>query len=210
MEAEIEMMDFKHKTYHRNILEKKLQKYSHFLVGDLLDIGSGNRRYDHLFRGPVTAVDLHPNPELNIKFGDIEKGLDFPDESFNNILCLEVFEYLENYQKAIAEIYRLLKPGGYALVSIPFMYHEHEDKIRLTKEYLATQFSGFSSTEIKTIGNAYTTIWDILRKKWLHGKKGWQVALAWNLLLRPLRVLIKPYENMEDKYYSGVFIILKK
>lgn len=204
------MIDFKHKTYHRNILEKKLQNYSHLLVGDLLDIGSGNRRYDHLFRGPVTAMDLRPRPELNIKFGDIEKGLDFPDESFDSILCLEVFEYLENYPKAIAEIYRLLKPGGNAIITIPFMYHEHEDKIRFTKRYIATQLTQFSAIKIKTIGNAYTTIWDILRKKWLFGKDKLSTTLIWNLMLRPLLWLVKLHENMEDKYYSGVFIILKK
>lgn len=203
-------MDFKNKTYHRNLLEKLLKEHAHFLIGNILDIGSKNRRYDHLFSGKITAIDLKANTDQNVLFGDIEKGLAFSDQSFDSILCLEVFEYLENYQKAIAEIHRLLKPKGYAMISTPFIYHEHEDKLRLTKGYLATQFSPFSYVEIKTIGNAYTTIWDILRKKWLFDQGGLSTALTWNLILRPLLWLVKPHENMEDKYYSGVFIILRK
>lgn len=204
------MMDLKHKTYHRNLLEKLLKEHAHLIKGEILDIGSKNRRYDHLFKGEVTAIDLNPHLEQNILLGNIEKGLDFPDQSFDSIICLEVFEYLENYQNAIAEIYRLLRPEKRALISIPFMYHEHEDKMRFTKGYLATQFTKFSSVEIKTIGNAYTTIWDIMRKKWLLGKKGWLSKLIGIFILWPLRLLWKNFEQIEDDYYSGVFIILQK
>lgn len=203
-------LDFRHKTYHRNLLETLLKKNSDFIQGKILDIGSGNRRYDHWFKGAVTAVDLRPNPALKVEFGDMEKGLNFPDQSFDGILCLEVFEYLENPLKAIGEIYRLLKLAGQAIITIPFMYHEHQDKIRFTEGFLAKQFDQFSVCQIKHVGNAYTIIWDILRKKWLLNKKGWRVTLIWYLVLYPLLFLVKPHEKMGDKYYSGLFIILKK
>lgn len=201
---------YQQKTWHRHLLEKQLEENKDLVRGKILDIGSKNRRYDRLFKGEVTAIDLNPHPEQNIFPGDIEKGLNFPDQSFDSVLCLEVFEYLENYHQAIAEIYRLMHPGGWALISIPFMYHEHGDKMRFTKGYLPTQFTKFSSVEIKTIGNAYTTIWDILRKKWLLGKKGWPGKLIGVFVLWPLRLLWKNFEQMEDGYYSGLFIILQK
>lgn len=198
------------KTWHRRLLEQQLEENEKLIRGKILDIGSKNRRYDHLFKGGVTAIDLNPRPEQNILPGDIEKGLDFPDQSFDSILCLEVFEYLENYHQAIVEIYRLLRPRGRALISIPFMYHEHGDKIRFTKSYLATQFTKFSSVEIKTIGNAYTTIWDVLRKKWFLKKGGWKATLVWSLILNPLLKIWKNFEKIKDEYYSGIFIILQK
>lgn len=204
------MTDLKYKTYHRNLLEKLLKERAHLLTGEILDIGSKNRRYDYLFRGKITAIDLIANPDQRVDYGNIENRLDFPDQSFDSILCLEVFEYLENYSNAISEIYRLLKPSGRAIVSIPFMYHEHQDKMRFTKSFIATKFNQFSSVQIEKIGNAYTVIWDILRKKWWLGKKGWSAKIIWNLLLRPLYFLIKPHEKIEDQYYSGVFIVLRK
>ena len=204
------MTTFEHKTYHRHILEKFLKKHAHLIGGTVLDIGSKNRRYDSWFSGTITAVDLEPNFAANVLYGDVEEGLNFSDQSFESIICLEVFEYLENYQKAISEIYRLLKPGGGAFISIPFMYHEHGDKMRFTKNFLSKQFSQFSSAKIENIGNAYTTIWDILRKKWLLGRGGWRGSLIWYFVLLPLLYLIKPHENLEDKYYSGLFIILRK
>ena len=205
------MNDFsRQKTWHRQLLEHLLQKNSHLIHGRILDVGSKNRRYDHLFKGEVTAVDIVENKESQVAYGDIEKGLDFPNEMFDSLICLEVFEYLENYKKALAEIYRLLRPGGQAIISMPFLYHEHEDKIRLTSNYLASQLTPFSSVEIKTIGNAYTVIWDILRKKWFSGQSDWQAKMIWWLVLWPFLILIRPWKNSKDNYYSGLFIILRK
>lgn len=206
------MTDFRHKTYHRNLLEKFLKEHAHLIKGEILDIGSKNRRYDSWFSGRITAVDLEPNPSANVLPGNIERGLNLSDQSFDNIICLEVFEYLENHQKAVTEIYRLLKSGGHALVSMPFMYPEHQDNIRFTKKYLLTQFTQFSSVEIKTIGNAYTTIWDILRKKWFLGKKSPAAKIIWWSILQPLLGIIRQpaVESITDNYYSGLFIILQK
>ena len=92
---EIKIMDFKHKTYHRNLLERLLKKHAHLITEGILDVGSKNRRYDSWFNGHITAIDLQPNPQDNILAGDIEKGLNFEDQSFESIICLEVFEYLE-------------------------------------------------------------------------------------------------------------------
>ncbi|MBD3339991.1 MAG: methyltransferase domain-containing protein, partial [Candidatus Lokiarchaeota archaeon] len=106
------------KTYHRNLLEKLVDKYKYLIRGSILDIGSKNRRYDHLFNGNVTAVDVIPNPHLDVREGDITK-LEFANNSFDSALCLEVLHYLNPMDSAtgLEEIIRVLKKEGNAIIS---------------------------------------------------------------------------------------------
>ena len=50
--------------------------------------------------------------------GDVER-LAFPDASFDALLCMGVLEYLPGNDKALAEIARVLRPGGLAVFSMP-------------------------------------------------------------------------------------------
>ncbi len=89
---------------------------------------------------------------------DIE-ALTFDDASFDFIICLEVLEHVRNPRQAVAEIHRVLRPGGRVVVTTPFLYgyhgkgstsHSHAaypDFWRFTHEGLAVLFSTFSSTD---------------------------------------------------------------
>lgn len=50
--------------------------------------------------------------------GDVER-LQFPDASYDAVLCMGVLEYLPRYSAALAEIGRVLKPGGMAVITLP-------------------------------------------------------------------------------------------
>lgn len=47
----------------------------------------------------------------------------YPDESFDVIVCLGVISYIENYDPALSEIRRLLKPGGTVILSFRNMFN---------------------------------------------------------------------------------------
>lgn len=198
-------------TWHRNLLEKLLQENSPLIKGEILDIGSKNRRYDHFFSGTITAIDLNPNPQNNILSGNIEKGLNFNSSTFNSIICLEVFEYLENWENALQEIFYLLKLEGYTIISIPFFYHDHGDNIRFTERFISTKLEKFSEVKIIRIGNGWTAIWDIIRKKLTENRHPFAKKVIF-LSLLPFLLLIKllHLDKIKDNYYSGLFIILKK
>jgi 2-polyprenyl-3-methyl-5-hydroxy-6-metoxy-1,4-benzoquinol methylase len=54
---------------------------------------------------------------------DIEKdGLPFPNEHFNIVICMEVFEHLYDPVSAVNEIARVIRPGGYGIFSFPNEY----------------------------------------------------------------------------------------
>lgn len=52
-------------------------------------------------------------------------ALPFPDASFERALCLDVLEHLQydEQPRALAELHRILAPGGELLVSIPNLAH---------------------------------------------------------------------------------------
>lgn len=58
---------------------------------------------------------------LGLDDGDLHQGdcrhTPFADESFDVVVCLGVISYVEQYGDVLAEIHRVLKPGGYAIVS---------------------------------------------------------------------------------------------
>ncbi len=43
----------------------------------------------------------------------------FPNESFDNVVAMEVLEHIEDVEKAVREVHRILKPGGVFVMSTP-------------------------------------------------------------------------------------------
>ena len=50
--------------------------------------------------------------------GDIEH-IPFPDNTFDVVVSLGVIEYLESDEQALREVWRVLRPGGRAVIAIP-------------------------------------------------------------------------------------------
>lgn len=46
-------------------------------------------------------------------------ALDFPDAHFDAVVCNHVLEHIPDDRKALREIYRALKPGGWASLQVP-------------------------------------------------------------------------------------------
>lgn len=57
-------------------------------------------------------------------------ALALPDRSFDCILCIHVLEHVADEARALAELQRVLKPGGWALLQVPLdgrLEHTRED-----------------------------------------------------------------------------------
>lgn len=102
-------------------------------LGRVLDIGCAAGSEISSLRTKnfgVVAVDFSPgmleraqrrfNDDPNVAFcqADAER-LPFPAESFDHVVCLGLLEYLPTYDVAISEIYRVLRSGGLAVLTIP-------------------------------------------------------------------------------------------
>ena len=106
-----------------------LETHSNFLNGKLLDFGCGSKPYEKLFKNSsnYVGVEVSGNKD-NLKSDIYYDGttLPFADNTFDSILCTEVFEHVEQLDDVIIELYRVLKPAGRMIVTTPFMCIEHE------------------------------------------------------------------------------------
>jgi ubiquinone/menaquinone biosynthesis C-methylase UbiE len=64
-------------------------------------------------------MERHPRgAHCRLAVGDGE-ALDFPDGFFDAVVSLGMLEYVPTYQRALAEMWRVLRPGGVAVVAVP-------------------------------------------------------------------------------------------
>ncbi len=56
--------------------------------------------------------------------------LSFNDETFHIILSQDVFEHVADIEKSLSESYRILKPNGYMIVSVPFYFNKEKTERR--------------------------------------------------------------------------------
>jgi ubiquinone/menaquinone biosynthesis C-methylase UbiE len=119
----------------------------------ILDIGGGFKNRKEMLGelGEITTLDVQVGVGVDI-VGDAHK-LPFPDKSFDLITLFMVLEHLENPEKALSEIARVLKPKGILLLTTVQYWHSHpcpKDYYRFTEDgllYLCDK----SSLKIKKI-----------------------------------------------------------
>lgn len=71
------------------------------------------------------AVEVARHNGIIAQRWDVERGLPFPSEQFDIVVCKEVLEHLIDPEFVMLEIRRVLKGGGYAFISVPnhFWYY---------------------------------------------------------------------------------------
>lgn len=143
----------------------------------VVDIGGGlridkekNNRYDasRAWMIPLTKkvdykiLDKVPDYKPDI-VGDIH-ALPFPDNSQEALICIAVLEHVEEPHKAVAEMFRVLKPGGFCFIYVPFLYYYHahdgyyKDFFRYTKDGIAYLAKDFSSCEMQGVRGPIETL----------------------------------------------------
>ena len=64
-------------------------------------------------------------------------NLQFADDSFDVIICYHVLEHIKEDRKAIDELYRVLKPGGWAILQVPIWARQtYEDDAIPREQFL--------------------------------------------------------------------------
>lgn len=99
--------------------------------GTWLDLGCGSRPYEHLFAvGHYVGLDVlsSGHPVTDKRHDLLFDGANIPvrSGSVDGVLCTQVLEHTAQPAALLAEIRRVLKPGGTLVLTAPFVWEEHE------------------------------------------------------------------------------------
>jgi len=98
--------------------------------GHLLDVGCGSRPYETLFHTTkYVGLEIDTSNNRKTKKADVfyDGGVfPFDADSFDSVVCNQVLEHAFQPDRLISEISRILKPGGRLLITVPFVWDEHE------------------------------------------------------------------------------------
>ncbi|HEY9647686.1 MAG TPA: class I SAM-dependent methyltransferase [Chroococcidiopsis sp.] len=117
--------------------------------------------YEYVEGHGLNADELAKNRQLNRYFVqnlNQQQLLPLPDQSFDAVLNTVSVQYLQYPEVVFAEIYRILKPGGIAIISFSNrMFYQkaiqawrestESDRVALVKRYFAA-IPGFSQPEV--------------------------------------------------------------
>ena len=71
----------------------------------------------------VRCCDLYTEifklDDVEIRQGNMDARLPFNDSEFDNVVCVEGLEHIENPANAIREFSRMIKSGGRLIISVP-------------------------------------------------------------------------------------------
>lgn len=98
------------------------------LEGKLLHVAPEScleKRFRNIF--DYLSVDLEEGRAM--KVADVT-NLDFEDDFFEVVVCNHVLEHIDDDHKAISELRRVLKPGGYASLQVPMTTDRPTDEDR--------------------------------------------------------------------------------
>ena len=119
----------KGRTLIRSLFNEEIRNYK--LYGRVLDLGSKsiNSRY-YKYIGidagcEITFTDLYENEGV-VKV-NVEEDFPFDDNTFDMVITFHLFEHVFDFSSSAEEIYRVLKPGGKLIISVPFMHKYHAD-----------------------------------------------------------------------------------
>jgi len=139
-------------------------------VDDVLDLFAATQPYRDLLppHSNYVAMDIdeHYGPQDVVS----DEFLPFADDAFDLLLFTEAFHYLTEPEEGIAELGRVLRPGGTIVLTVPLVW-EYDRRIverRYTGPLLADLFEGWDDLSIEEIGG-YAVAWATLSGRIVRG-----------------------------------------
>lgn len=143
----------------RELQDRSIARYLPTMTGKLVELGAlgdGRRRFatsadEYLVSNLVEGVDLQLDAS----------AMALGDNSIDGFVCESMLEHVQDPVKVIAEVRRVLKPGGLLLMLTPWMYPFHaapDDYLRFSEPALVAALQGFRIKHLEPLGNFWTVL----------------------------------------------------
>lgn len=155
-----------HYYYLNRDIQEAIDKYAR---GNFLDLGCGNKPYESLYKPKTesqTGCDVQQGDRNRVDVICPATELKFEANTFDSILCTQVLEHVYDHHTMAKEIFRVLKPGGHIILTVPFVWELHEepyDFFRFTPHSLRELFSeaGLEIDFIKSQGGMWASMYQM-------------------------------------------------
>lgn len=119
-------------------------------VNDVLDVFCGTRPYEDLLPPGARCIGFDVTDIYGAADVVSDEFLPFPDESFDLVVCTEAFHYVPDPVHGIAEMRRVLRPGGIVVITVPLVWPYDRTILehRYTGPELAALFDGWEDVEV--------------------------------------------------------------
>ena len=157
------------KTLSRFLFNRWFARVAKNMTGNVLDVGAKDSGRLLLFVDPkrVTVVPTDIEAAPGVAQVDLNKSLPFPEAHFDAVTLFWVLYIVRHPSVSIAEVYRILKPGGMIYLAMPFVsseLSEPHDYTRFTGEGLEVLLhdAGFETVEVTRSGGRVVAAVNIL------------------------------------------------
>lgn len=209
----------------RKGISKGIRNNSKYINGKLLDFGCGNKPYESLFNvTEYVGLDIGESGFPEEKSAEIFYDgitIPFPDNTFDSVLASEVFEHVFNLDEVLLELNRVLRKGGNILVTVPFVWFEHEipyDFARYSSFGLqhVLKKAGFEIVTVEKTTNYLESVIQLFIAylfNMVFPKNIYIQYLLQLLIIFPLSIFLLFWAKLlpsSDKLYCNVVIVAKK
>jgi len=175
--------------------------------GTIIELGAGGdyyKKYVPMSQKYILS-NLHQGFEVVL---DMTK-LELPSDSVDAFFSVNALEHIYDFEAAIREQQRVLKPGGRMLIVVPFLYYYHaapDDFFRFSKSALDKLLAPLEILVNQPIGGRWLLLAELLHeKKVLGSQSGFWSRFA-------LRCLAVPFLAFglkdNDPQYASAFAVL--
>jgi hypothetical protein len=169
----------------------------------LLDVGGRGKPYAEYFSESVVChfvVDIEPGASVDL-VGDA-RLLPVADGIIDVVLCTQVIEHIPEPVSVLQEIFRVLRPGGTLILSVPAIFPQHGspgDYWRYMPQGLAWLLRDFHRVEIQgetgTVGSLFLVL-----NMYLYTFTG-----PWPWLRKLISLCICPITNLLGRAVSAIY-----
>ena len=212
----------------RSAMYLNVKKYSSNIKGKTLDVGCGSKPYSALFKNVTEYVGMdieqsgHKHDLSHIDVFYDGKKFPFEENTFDSLVFFEVLEHVFNPNEFMKEIHKVVKPDGLCLVTIPFIWGEHEqpyDFARYSSFGLKHVFNtnGFEIIHHKKYLTDFRLIFLLINsylytmfKKYLPGISAWIFIIPASMINNLLGLISYLLPGNKDLYFGNIYILKVK
>jgi len=197
------------------------------ITGKVLDVGCGSKPYQGCFPLVSTYIGIdvetsghdHENSKVDVFYDGM--SIPFTNEIFDSVVCFEVLEHVKDPKTILEEINRVIKEHGSLLISVPFLFGEHEEPYdfqRFTSFGLVKLLNdvGFNVVSLEKTTSEFMAIAQLnilyLSRHWGIKIRGFN-RIKQYLIISPLTVatiLIDRYIIKHQNGFCNIVVLAKK